>query len=109
MLDYKDNIRDHLSTALNFTHAELLKAETANNVAKPLAQKMKDDAEQMAEQARELYEKARILFDEAHQLESTTDGELKQWQTIVRNIERARDSLLRAPNKEEKRRSKYDR
>ena len=101
MSDNKSNISDHLSTALNFTHAELLKAETANNVAKPLAQKMKKDAEQMMEQARELTKKAYALFDESHQLEETTDWELKQWQTIMQTIERARDELW-APSKEEK-------
>jgi hypothetical protein len=105
MPNYRDNIRDHLSTALNFTHAELLKAETADNVTRPLAQKMKEEAEQMMEQARELNKKAQTLFDEARQLECTTDWKLKQWQTIVRNIERARDNLLWAPSKEEKEQS----
>jgi len=102
MSNNKSNIDFHLSTALSYVRPEMQKAEHADSVARPLAQKMKEDAEQMMEQARELTKKAQTLFDEARQLECTTDWELKQWQTIMQTIERARDELLWAPSKEEK-------
>lgn len=102
MSNNKSNIDFHLSTALSYVRTEMQKAEHATNVARPLAQKMKEDAEQMMEQAQELNEKAQALFDEACRLESTTDWELKQWKAVVHTIGRARDNLLWAPSKGEK-------